>query len=295
MSMIATQKLPGDTSRFTKFLHRVWSLFLQNRLSGIGLILFFALALASVLAPWIAPYDPIEQDILHRLEPSSAAHWLGTDVFGRDTFSRILYGMQISMIIGLSSIAAGLSIGTALGIFAGYRGGWTDTIIMRVMDMLLAFPTLITGLMVIAVLGANVQNIVVAIAITTIPKFARIARAPTIALKEREFVEACHALGYSDLRIMAGHILPNVIGEVIVLASLWTATAIRMEAYFSFIGLGVSPPTPTLGGMIREGFEYLLDEPGVALYPGFAVLILVLALNLVGDGLRDAIDPRLRS
>ena len=165
---------------------------------------------------------------------------------------------------------------------------------MRFMDMLLAFPTLITGLLIVAVLGANAVNIVIAIAITILPKFARVARAPTIALKERDFVEACRALGYSDLRIMAVHIFPNVIGEVLVLASLWTAFAIRVEAYLSFIGLGVPPPTPTLGGMIRQGFDFILDTPWVTIYPGLAVLLIVFALNLVGDGLRDAIDPKLR-
>ena len=266
----------------------------NNLLSAVGLVLFAAIALAALAAPLIAPYDPLEQNILARLQDSSAAHPLGTDMFGRDTLSRILYGTQLSLLIGLSSTGLALVGGLALGILAGYRGGWTDIVIMRVMDMLLAFPTLITGLLIVAVLGANTVNIVFAIAITILPKFARVARAPTIALKERDFVEACRALGYSDLRIMAVHIVPNVIGEVLVLASLWTAFAIRVEAYLSFIGLGVPPPTPTLGGMIRQGFDFILDTPWVTIYPGLAVLLIVFALNLVGDGLRDAIDPKLR-
>ena len=266
----------------------------SNLLSTVGLVLFAAITLAAFAAPLIAPYDPLEQSILSRLQDSSAAHPLGTDMFGRDTLSRILYGTQLSLIIGLSSTGLALVGGVALGILAGYRGGWTDIVIMRFMDMLLAFPTLITGLLIVAVLGANVVNIVFAIAITILPKFARVARAPTIALKQRDFVEACRALGYSDLRIMAVHIFPNVIGEVLVLASLWTAFAIRVEAYLSFIGLGVPPPTPTLGGMIRQGFDFILDTPWVTIYPGLAVLLIVFALNLVGDGLRDAIDPKLR-
>ena len=266
----------------------------SNLLSTVGLVLFAGITIAAFAAPLIAPYDPLEQNILSRLEDSSLAHPLGTDMFGRDTLSRILYGTQLSLIIGLTSTGLALVGGVALGILAGYRGGWTDIVIMRFMDMLLAFPTLITGLLIVAVLGANAVNIVIAIAITILPKFARVARAPTIALKERDFVEACRALGYSDLRIMAVHIFPNVIGEVLVLASLWTAFAIRVEAYLSFIGLGVPPPTPTLGGMIRQGFDFILDTPWVTIYPGLAVLLIVFALNLVGDGLRDAIDPKLR-
>lgn len=266
---------------------------MANTLSMVGFGLLALILIASFAAPFIAPYDPLEQNILSRLEDVSAAHWLGTDIFGRDTLSRILYGAKLSLIIGLVSTGVGMLIGTTLGILAGYYGGWVDLAVMRIMDILLAFPTLITGMLVVAVLGANVTNIIIAIGITLIPKFARVARAPTITLKELEFVEACRALGYSDIRIMAVHIFPNVIGEVLVLASLWTAFAIRAEAYLSFIGLGVAPPTPTLGGMIRQGFDAILDAPWVTVYPGFAILFIVLALNLVGDGLRDAIDPKL--
>ncbi|MEO0543080.1 MAG: ABC transporter permease [Pseudomonadota bacterium] len=275
-------------------LVRVGDYTVENPLTVIGTVIFLAIVILSAFAPFFATHDPLEQNILSRLEDRSAEHLLGTDMFGRDTWSRILYGLQLSLIIGLLSTALALVFGTALGILAGYRGGWTDIIIMRVMDMLLAFPTLITGLLIVAVLGANFVNIVLAITVTIIPMFARVARAPTIALKEREFVESCRAMGYSDLRIMIFHITPNVIGEVMVLASLWAAYAIRIEAYLSFIGLGVAPPTPTLGTMIREGFEFILDAPYVSIYPGLAVLIVVLALNLIGDGLRDSIDPKLR-
>lgn len=266
----------------------------RNKLSTVGLILFGLIALAAIAAPLLSSHDPLAQNILHRLEDRSADYLLGTDVYGRDTWTRILYGLRVSLLIGLISTALAMILGSALGILAGYRGGWVDSLIMRIMDMLLAFPTLITGLFIVAVLGANFWNIVLAITVTILPKFARVARAPTIALKEREFVEAARALGYSDLRIMAVHIAPNVLGEVIVLASLWAAYAIRIEAYLSFIGLGIAPPTPTLGTMIREGFEHILDSPFVSIYPGFAVLLVVLSLNLIGDGLRDAIDPKLR-
>lgn len=266
----------------------------KNKLSTFGLIMFLLIVLAAIFAPLISPHDPLEQNILSRLQDRSPEFILGTDTFGRDTFTRILYGLRVSLLIGLTSTVLAMIFGCSLGIIAGYRGGWIDSIIMRIMDMLLAFPTLITGLFIVAVLGANFINIVLAITVTILPKFARVARAPTIALKEREFVEAARALGYSDLRIMAVHIAPNIMGEVVVLASLWAAYAIRIEAYLSFIGLGVAPPTPTLGTMIRDGFNHILDAPFVSIYPGFAVLFVVLSLNLVGDGLRDAIDPKLR-
>lgn len=257
-----------------------------------GVVLFLMVVTIALLAPLIAPFDPLEQNILSRLQGSSTEHWLGTDVFGRDTLSRILYGAQISLIIGLVSTGIALIFGTALGILSGFYGGWVDIVVMRLMDILLAFPTLITGLLIVAVLGTSPVNIVVAIAVTLLPNFARVARAPTISLREREFIEACRALGFSDLRIMVRHILPNVIGEVVVLASLWTASAIMIEAYLSFIGLGVAPPTPTLGGMIKQGLDNILDTPWVTIYPGIAVMLIVLSLNLIGDGVRDAIDPK---
>ena len=186
-------------------------------------------------------------------------------------------------------------VGGALGVLAGYRGSRIDLAIMRLMDVLLSFPTLIMGLLIVAVLGPSMANLIGAIALTVVPKFARIARAPTMAVREREFIEASRALGVSDLRIMAVHVVPNIAGEVLVMASLWTATAVRIEASLSFIGLGVKPPTATWGGMIREGFEHILDAPWLSVYPGLCLLLLVFSLNLVGDGLRDAADPRLRN
>jgi peptide/nickel transport system permease protein len=185
-------------------------------------------------------------------------------------------------------------IGSAIGMIAGWRGGRLDTLIMQLMDILLAFPSLILGLIIVAMLGPSMTNIIVAIALTSIPPFARIARAPTIAMKEREFVDACRALGFSDTRILLGHILPNILPEILVMGSLWLANAIRTEASLAFIGLGVKPPIPTWGGMIREGFENILDSYWLVLAPGTAILVVVFALNLLGDGLRDAIDPKLK-
>ena len=273
---------------------RVWKTLSANNTSLVGSALVALILVVAICAPILAPQDPYAQNILSRLENMSSEHWMGTDVYGRDTLSRALYGLRLSLLIGLASTAIAFVIGTALGIIAGFKGGWVDAAIMRAMDILLAFPTLITGLLIVAVLGANVTNIIIAIVTTIVPNFARVARAPTIALKEREFVEACRALGYSDARIMAFHIFPNVLGDVLVLASLWAAYAIRVEAYLSFIGLGIAPPVPTLGTMIREGFENILSAPWVTIYPSLVLLVVIFALNLVGDGVRDATDPKLR-
>ncbi|MEO1016231.1 MAG: ABC transporter permease [Pseudomonadota bacterium] len=268
--------------------------FNQNKLSWVGLGLFVVIVLMAVAAPLIAPFDPIDQSVVNRLKPPSADYLLGTDAFGRDVFSRILYGARISLLVGVVSVLIGMVLGGSVGIIAGYYGGRIDLVLMRVMDVMLSFPTLIMGLLVVAMLGPSLQNVIIAIAATLVPKFARIARAPTIAVKERAFIEGCRALGFSDLRIMVLHILPNILAEILVLASLWTANAIQIEAGFSFIGLGVRPPTPTWGGMIREGFEQIFQAPWLAIVPGIAILLTVFALNLLGDGIRDAIDPKLK-
>jgi peptide/nickel transport system permease protein len=268
--------------------------FRNNKTSWVGLAILVLAILAAIFAPLIAPQDPLAQNILDRLKPPRAEHWLGTDYFGRDTMSRLLYGARFSLIIGVAATLIATVIGAAIGMFAGWRGGRLDAATMLAMDILLAFPTLILGLMIVAMLGPSMPNIIAAIALTSIPTFARVARAPTIVMKSRDFVEASRALGYSDLRILARHILPNILSEILVMATLWLANAIRTEASLAFIGLGLKPPTPTWGGMIREGFDNILDSPWLAIVPGIAILLVVFALNLLGDGLRDAIDPRLR-
>jgi peptide/nickel transport system permease protein len=269
--------------------------FRSNITATIGAVLFLSIVVLAIAAPWITPYDPIGQDMLVRMEGPSAAHWLGTDFFGRDTLSRLLIGARYSLVIGLLSILVAVAIGTVIGLVSGYFGGRFDIIVMQIMDVVLAFPALILGLILVALLGPTMINIVFAIAFTAIPPFARIARAPIIALREREFVQAGKALGFSDMRIMFRHLLPNILPDILVMASLWMATAVRTEASLAFIGLGIAPPTPTWGGMVREGFENILDSYSLAIFPSLAVLILVLALNLIGDGLRDAIDPKLRT
>jgi len=276
------------------FARATFNAFNANKTSWIGLAVFLLVVVIAILAPLLAPYDPTDQNILEKLRPPSAEHWLGTDSFGRDTLSRVLYGARISLVIGIASTIAAMIVGTAIGLLAGWHGGRVDTVTMQAMDVLLAFPSLILGLILVAMLGPSMLNIIIAIALTSIPPFARIARAPTIAVKEREFIDAGRALGYSDTRILAGHILPNILPEILVMGSLWLANAIRTEASLAFVGLGVKPPIATWGGMIREGFENILDSYWLALVPGVAILIVIFALNLLGDGLRDAIDPKLR-
>lgn len=273
---------------------RAWRTFAANRTALIGLVLILAIVVVALAAPLIAPHDPIKQDVRKRLSSPSAVFPLGTDDFGRDILSRVIYGTRIALIVGICSVALGGLAGTAIGTVAGYKGGRVESALMRVVDVLLSFPDLITGLLVAAVLGPGLWKMVIAIGITITPRFARLSHGPTLALKEKDFIDAARALGVRDQRILWLHILPNIAGELLVLASLWTASAIRLEASLSFIGLGVSPPTATWGQMIRDGMQYLANVPLFSLAPGIALLITVLAFNLVGDGLRDVLDPRSR-
>lgn len=273
----------------------LWLALRKNRLSWVGLVLLVLIVGVALLAPWIAPHDPLQQNIAYRLDPPSSDYWLGTDSYGRDVLSRLMYGARISLLVGFVSILIAMAVGSALGILAGYVGGFVDQLVMGLVDVLLSFPALLLGLMVAAMLGANLHNLIIAIALTEIAPFVRVARAPTISLKQRDFVEAGRALGFGPWRLMGVHILPNMISDVIVLGSMWMASAIRTEASLSFIGLGVPPPTATWGGMIREGFENILDAWWLVVFPCVAILATVLALNLLGDALRDAIDPKLRS
>jgi peptide/nickel transport system permease protein len=269
--------------------------FMKNRVAVVGFFATLFVLLTAILAPWVAPYDPLQQRIIERLMPGSEQHWLGTDSYGRDLLSRIIWGARPSLIIGIASVGLGMLIGVALGMIGGYQhGGMFDTLCMRTVDILMAFPTFLLGLMIATVLGGGFVNLIIAIAITMIPRFARLARGPTISVIEKEYLEASKAIGQKDLFIVLFHILPNIIGPILVMGTLWTATAIRIEASLSFLGLGVQPPTPTWGGMINEGVDRITEAPWMALYPGLALTIAVIALNMIGDGLRDIIDPKLR-
>ena len=258
----------------------------------VGLILVALMLVLAVLAPWIAPHDPNEQNIIDKLVGPNANYWLGTDSFGRDVLSRILWGARVSLFVGFVSTFAGVAIGVAIGVISGYFGGVVDRWISGANDVLMSFPQIILGIMLVAVLGPSMSNLILAIGITAVPAFVRVARGSTLAMKERDFVDACRAMGYSHWRVMFAHVLPNILDEIVVMGSLWLATAIRTEATLSFIGLGAPPPTATWGGLVREGFDNLLDAPGLSIYPSIAILIVMIGLNLVGDGLRDATDPR---
>jgi peptide/nickel transport system permease protein len=272
---------------------RLWRTFRKNRTAFAGAVITLIVVLAAIFAPLIAPYDPLDQDVYHRLLPPQRGHLLGTDNFGRDSFSRIIYGARVSLIVGVCSVLIGMVVGTSLGIIAAMKGGKVENLVMRVVDVLMSFPNLIMGLMIMAILGSGMGKLIIAIGIIMAPRFARIAHAPTLAIKEQDYITAARALGFSDLRVIFRHALPNILGEVLVMGTLWTATAIRIEANLSFIGLGVPPPTPTWGGIIREGMDYLSNASWISLFSGVAILITVLSFNMLGDGIRDIIDPRI--
>ena len=285
----------NTTARLQHLGAETYHVFNRNKTSWAGLVLLLILVALAILAPVIAPHNPVEQNIIERLQPPSARFLLGTDYYGRDVLSRIIWGCRVSFVIGSVSVAAAMFLGTLLGSVAGYKGGYLDNFVMGVMDVLMSIPTLLMGLLIVAILGPSQANLIIALALTMVPRFARIARAPTIAAKNKTYVEACQAMGFSDIRVLVVHIFPNILGELMVMGSMWMATAVRTEAALSFIGLGVKPPTATLGGMIREGFKDIMSAPWASLYPGLVILLIVFAANLLGDGLRDALDPKLRS
>lgn len=245
------------------------------------------------LSPVIAPYDPLKQDVYNMLARPGGLHLLGTDDLGRDVLSRVLYGARVSLIVGLSSVLIGTAVGAFVGLVAGYFGGRLELGVMRVVDILMSFPVLVMGLMFMAILGPGMDKLILAIGLVLSPQIARLTHGAVVTLRDVEYITAARAVGSGPWRILRCHVLPNVLGEILVMGTLWTATAIRVEANLSFIGLGVSPPTPTWGNMIREGVRWLVVTPWLALFPGMAILLTVLAFNMVGDGLRDAMDPKL--
>jgi peptide/nickel transport system permease protein len=284
----------GPTTQHVSAWRRSFRTFVRNRTAVVGVLLIAVLVIVAVFAPLIAPHDPLDQSVRDRLAPPSREYPLGRDDKGRDILSRVIYGTRIALQVGVLAVILGGAAGTMIGVSAAYFGGKIDSALMRLTDVLLAFPDLITGLLVLAVLGAGLNKMIIAIALTIAPRFSRISYGPTLSLKNRDFVDAARTIGVSPARILRVHLLPNILGELLVFASLWTASAIRLEASLSFIGLGVQPPTPTWGQMIREGTLYLTTVPWYSLGPGLALLFAVLAFNLVGDGFRDALDPRSR-
>ncbi len=258
---------------------------------GLIVTLFVALA---ILAPMLAPYEPLRGQLGERLLPPSVGHWLGTDELGRDVLSRVLYGARISLQIQIAAVGLALVLGTLLGVVAGYVGRWPDMLIMRVVDIMMAFPGIFLALAIIAALGTGLGNVIIASAIFLVPQFARVVRGSVLTLKEKEFVEAARALGERDVTIILRYLLPNSLAPIIVQTSLRMATVLLTASGLSFLGLGVQPPSPEWGAMLSNARAYMITAPHVATVPGVAIMLVVLGFNLLGDGLRDALDPRLR-
>lgn len=272
----------------------IWKRLKKNKAALIGgyLIVFFILT--AIFGPMFLSKGPNTTDIANKLAGPSAEFWFGTDNFGRDIFTRIIYGMSITLYVGFTSVIIGLVIGVPLGIVSGYYGGRLDNFIMRIMDVLLAFPGILLALAIVSVLGASIQNVIIAVGIFSIPAFARIVRGSTLSVKKLEYVDAVRALGATDFRIIFRHILPNVMSPIIVQATLRIATAVLTAAGLSFLGLGAQPPDPEWGAMLSEGRAYMYDAWHVAFFPGVMIVLVVLAFNIFGDGIRDALDPKMK-
>jgi peptide/nickel transport system permease protein len=272
---------------------KILTTFLKNRTSLIGACISVVMIFIAILAPWVSPYDPLKQNVYYRLTPPEPSHLLGTDEYGRDVISRIFTGTRISFFVGIISVILGMVIGTGMGMLAGYAGGKVETALMRTLDIMMAFPDEVFGVMVMIVLGTGVENVIIAITVLMIPRFARMGHAPTLALKEQDYIAAAKSIGANDSRVLIRHVLPNIFGEILVMSTLWLGTAIRLEASLSFLGVGVPPPTPTLGSMVRAGVDFLGVAPWVSVFAGLAILVSIFGFNLLGDGLRDITDPKL--
>lgn len=286
--MEITTKSPSLSKMFIKKLF-------QNKLAVIGLVVVLLVILMAILAPIIATHKPNEMDMAATLlGPGKEGHLLGTDNYGRDVFSRIVYGSRISLIVGLGAVGVGSVIGILLGLIAGYFGGVIDSVIMRLMDALAAFPFILLAITLMTVLGTGLTNVIIAVGIGNVPGFARMIRGQVLSVKEELFIEVTESLGANQTRIIFTHVLPNCLTPIIVYATMSVAGAIISEAALSFLGLGIQPPTASWGNILKEGKDYLIIAPHIAIFSGMSILLSVLGLNLFGDGLRDALDPRTR-
>lgn len=275
-------------------LRRMWYSFCKRKVAVLGLVIVLIYIIVAIFAPLLAPYDPVKQDLANMLQTPGPKHLLGTDEMGRDILSRIIYGARISMKVGFYAVGVAFVMGIPLGIFAGYFGGKVDLLIMRAMDVLLAFPGILLSIVFVSVLGPNLDNAILSVGIYTVPNFARMARGETLALRNSEFIEAARAMGSGDIRIVFSHILINIVSPMIVMGTLSFGTAIITTSGMGFLGIGAQPPTPEWGAMLSSGRQYLLVAPHVTTYTGLAILFLVLGLNLLGDGLRDVLDPKMK-
>lgn len=267
----------------------------RNRMAVLGLIILIILLFTGILAPVIAPYDFAKQNLADAFKHPSASHIFGTDEFGRDIFSRVVYGARMSLLVGFVSVGIAVIIGGVLGAIAGYYGRRVDNLIMRFMDVLLAVPQTLLAIAIVAALGTGLMNLMIAVGISSVPTYARIVRASVLTIREEEYIEAARASGTSNTKIIVKHILPNCVAPVIVQVTLGIAGAILTAAGMSFIGLGIQPPNPEWGNMLSSGRDYIRGYAYMTMFPGLAIVITVLSLNLLGDGLRDALDPKLRN
>ncbi|HXH12141.1 MAG TPA: ABC transporter permease [Alphaproteobacteria bacterium] len=273
---------------------RLWRRFCRNKGAVFGLGVFLAIVCMALFADVLAPYNPFEQNYARIMEGPSAEHWLGTDSFGRDMLSRIIYGARIALVVGILAVMLAMAIGVTLGLISGYYGGLLDTLIMRIMDGLFAFPILILAIALMAVMGFGVRNVIIAVAVVSIAPFARVTRGDVLAVREEPYIEAARLAGIGNAAIIARHVLPNVLAPIIVQGALRVSAAIITEAGLSFLGLGPQPPTPVWGSMIAEGRNFIVMAPHISTFPGIALMITVVGLNLLGDGLRDTLDPKLK-
>jgi peptide/nickel transport system permease protein len=282
---------PDSPSRSRR--SRVWREFSRNRFALAGTLFMAVIVSGAILAPVVATHDPNDQELLTRLESPSDAHWFGTDELGRDEFSRLVYGARISLFIGLLGTLGGVVIGTVLGMTSGFFGGWTDTLAMRIVDVMYAFPGILLAILIVAVMGPGLFNLIVALTIWGTPTLSRIVRSSVLTLKSQEFVEAARTIGASRSRIMIRHLLPNSLAPIIVYATLGVAGSLLTAAGLGFLGLGVQPPTAEWGAMLSVGRGYLREAPHIMIFPGLLIFVTVISLNLVGDALRDALDPHI--
>ncbi|WP_141604517.1 nickel transporter permease [Terrilactibacillus laevilacticus] len=291
------EKIPVqlDQQKKPSIMMEIWKSFRKNKLALVGSIIVMLLILMAIFAGVIAPQSINNQNMHLRLQAPSSSHWFGTDDFGRDIFSRVVYGARLSIRVGFMSVIGSIIIGTFLGVLAGYFGRWIDTIISRLFDILLAFPSILLAIAIVAILGPSLSNALIAIAIVNIPNFGRLVRAKVLSVKEEEYIMAAKSIGMSHTRILFYHILPNSITPIIVQGTLSIATAILEAAGLGFLGMGAQAPLPEWGKMLSDSKEFIQNAPWTMIFPGIFIMLTVLGFNLVGDGLRDALDPKMKN
>ena len=267
--------------------------FSRNKASVVSLIFILVVIFSAIFAPLIAPFDPVSQNLLYKNKAPSVNHIMGTDKFGRDQLSRILYGARVALIIGFTSIMISATLGTFIGILAGYKRGKIDSVIGKFVDVAMSFPSLLLGIMVVATFGSGFYKVIIAVAFASVPRFIRIGRAATLSIRDLDFIVAAKSVGASDLRILILYIFPNIVDSIVVMGTVWMGIALRVESSLSFLGLGVQPPNAGWGLMLRDGMDQLSFAPHLTLFPGISIFLTILAFNMVGDGLRDALDPKI--